>query len=132
MAGSNVVGMDELLKKVQRMSEIPAKVIGDALEKGAAPIVEQAKANAPVRTGKLQGAIRSGKRKKSGAWYKKEIGTFQGEAPHAHLAEFGHGGPKPAPPHPFLRTAYEAKKGEAYDLIREELRAWVHGETSGK
>ena len=28
-------------------------------------------------------------------------------APHSHLVEYGHGGPRPAPPHPFLRPALD-------------------------
>jgi len=34
------------------------------------------------------------------------------KAPHAHLVEFGHGGPHPAPPHPFLRPAWDSIKDE--------------------
>ena len=29
------------------------------------------------------------------------------KAPHAHLVEFGHAGPHPAPPHPFVRPAWD-------------------------
>ena len=32
---------------------------------------------------------------------------LRADAPHAHLVELGHGGPHPAPPHPFLVPAVE-------------------------
>lgn len=35
--------------------------------------------------------------------------------------EFGHGGPRPAPPHPYIRPAYDAKADEAYDKIKDGL-----------
>lgn len=129
---SDVVGMDELMRKVERLSAVPDQVQGKALKAGAEPIVRAAKEKVNVRTGKLQNAIRSGRRKKIRDGSRIEIGTFKGEAPHAHLVEFGHGGPHPAPPHPFLRPGYEAGKQEAYQIMKEELASWVRGATSGK
>lgn len=37
-----------------------------------------------------------------------EVVKVRFKAPHAHLVEFGHGGPHPAPAHPFLRPAKES------------------------
>ena len=37
-------------------------------------------------------------------------GTVSEKAPHAHLVEFGHGGPSPAPEHPTMRPAFEDEK----------------------
>lgn len=34
------------------------------------------------------------------------------KAPHAHLVEYGHGGPHPAPPHPFFRPAWDGCKDD--------------------
>jgi HK97 gp10 family phage protein len=57
---------------------------------------------------KLRKSIRA-KRSKfdDGGW------IVQATAPHAHLIEYGHGGPSPAPPHPFLRPALEKNITEA-------------------
>ena len=33
------------------------------------------------------------------------VGVDYRVAPHSHLVEFGHAGPHPAPPHPFMRPA---------------------------
>jgi HK97 gp10 family phage protein len=39
------------------------------------------------------------------------------KAPHAHLVEFGHGGPQPAPPHPFFRPA----RDEMLPIVKEDI-----------
>jgi HK97 gp10 family phage protein len=43
-------------------------------------------------------------------------------APHAHLVEFGHGGPHPAPPHPFLRPAAIAARPLVRQIIEDGLK----------
>ena len=35
---------------------------------------------------------------------------------------YGHGGPAPAPAHPFIRPAYDTRADEAYEIIRDGLR----------
>jgi HK97 gp10 family phage protein len=40
----------------------------------------------------------------------------------AHLVEFGHGGPHPAPPHPFMRPALDEKKSEALAAVESTAR----------
>ncbi len=35
--------------------------------------------------------------------------------------EFGHGGPAPAPPHPFIRPAFDANLETAFRTLKEEL-----------
>ena len=42
-------------------------------------------------------------------------GAVREKAPHAHLVEFGHRGPAPAPEHPTMRPAFE---DERPNLIR--------------
>jgi hypothetical protein len=44
------------------------------------------------------------------------------KAPHAHLVEFGHGGPHPAPAYPFLRRAVSACKARVAAIIEDALR----------
>ncbi|MDD5533787.1 MAG: HK97 gp10 family phage protein [Syntrophales bacterium] len=43
-------------------------------------------------------------------------------APHAHLVEYGHGGPHPAPPHPYARPEVDAFKSEYPRLVAKMLR----------
>lgn len=40
----------------------------------------------------------------------------------AHFVEFGHGGPAPAEPHPFLRPALAAKQQEAFAVMAAKAR----------
>ena len=49
------------------------------------------------------------------------------KAPHAHLVEFGHGGPHPAPPHPFVRPAWDEMKERVKQDIKEGLKRIIEG-----
>jgi hypothetical protein len=50
------------------------------------------------------------------------IGVHAAEgAPYAQPVEFGHGGPHPAPPHPFVRPAFDARAEEAYEEMKKLL-----------
>lgn len=102
-------------------------IAGGALKAAAVPVRDKMKANleanGSVRTGLLHGEIKIGRQiglRKTG--YRIKIGVISNRAPHAHFVEFGHGGPKPAPPHEFMRPAYESTKDEAYAIIREKLK----------
>ena len=49
--------------------------------------------------------------------HRKEKGAF-----YATPVEYGHGGPAPAPAHPFVRPAFDTRVEEAYDAIKQVLR----------
>jgi hypothetical protein len=42
--------------------------------------------------------------------------------PHGHLVEFGHGGPHPAPAHPFVRPTMDRFRGKYAGLMVAMLR----------
>ncbi len=106
-----------------------APVARRILEAAAQPIHQQMKANASkdpkIITGVLNRSIRIGpvkKRRKSGksitiGVHRKEEGAY-----YATPVEYGHGGPAPAPAHPFIRPAYDTRADEAYGIIRDGLR----------
>ena len=106
-----------------------APVARRILEAAAQPIHRQMKANASkdpqIITGVLNRSIRIGpvkKRRKSGksitiGVHRKEEGAY-----YATPVEYGHGGPAPAPAHPFIRPAYDTRANEAYGIIRDGLR----------
>ncbi len=106
-----------------------APVARRILEAAAQPIHRQMKANAAkdpkIITGVLNRSIRIGpvkKRRKSGksitiGVHRKEEGAY-----YATPVEYGHGGPAPAPAHPFIRPAYDTRADEAYQIIRDGLR----------
>ena len=125
-------GGAELRGDIARMADVLRTDGGDAaanriLETAAQPVFDQMIQNASTdpqpRSGKLRGALRikkaSGRR---GA--RVTVGVHRADgAAYGVPVEFGHGGPHPAPPHPFVRPAFDARAEEAYELLKEQLRA---------
>lgn len=106
-----------------------APVAKKILEAAAQPIYEQMKANASsnpkIITGALNRSIETGKVKKrrySGRSITIGVHRKAEGAYYATPVEYGHGGPAPAPAHPFIRPAYDTRQDEAYEIIREGLR----------
>ena len=101
------------------------------LEAAAVPILEQMKTNATRdprrRSGDLHDALKVGSVRRS----KKRgrhitIGVLRKDCNHEDyypaFVEYGHGGPAPAPAHPYIRPAYDTRVDEAYEIIRDGLR----------
>ena len=102
--------------------------VNAALKAGAVPIEEQMLQNAStdpkIITDTLHSSIHTGRVKQRRERGKQiSIGVHHSEsgAYYANPVEYGHGGPAPAPPHPFVRPAFDAKKDEAYDEMRRVL-----------
>jgi len=49
------------------------------------------------------------------------------KAPHAHLVEYGHGGPHPAPPHPFIRPAWDEIKPSVEANLGNGIKKTIEG-----
>ena len=98
-----------------------------ALQAGAAPIEQQMLANASsdpkIITGVLHGSIHTDKVKQRRGGKQISIGVKHSEAGafYSNPLEFGHGGPGPAPPHPFVRPAFDTRAEEAYGEIKRVL-----------
>jgi len=102
--------------------------VNRALEAGAAPIEQQMLANAAsdpkIITGALHDSIHTGKVKKRRMGGKAiTIGVHHKEkgAYYANAVEAGHGGPAPAPAHPFVRPAFDTRADEAYAIMKKIL-----------
>ena len=103
--------------------------VNRALQEGAKPIEEQMLHNAAsdpqIITGALHGSIRthSVRKARSGGKY-ITIGVQHSEkgAYYANPVEKGHGGPGPAPAHPFVRPAFDVRKDEAYQIMKKILK----------
>jgi len=140
------VDMGHLLKKLRKLPEkVRKNVIVGAVRAGAKPIVEEAKKNAPVRTGALRDSIGVKKMRtrdknivlftispmrKSIAKHFRANGvrwSIKGEVDpyYAHFVEFG---TKKMAAHPFMRPAYENKGEEAIDAAREYMRKRIDKE----
>ena len=98
-----------------------------ALQAGAAPIEQQMLSNASsdpkIITGALHGSIHPDKVKQRRGGKQISIGVKHSEAGayYANPVEHGHGGPAPAPAHPFVRPAFDARAEEAYGEIKRVL-----------
>ena len=104
-------------------------VVNHALEAGAVPIEQQMLANASsdpkMISGDLHDSIHTGKVKKRRAGGKGiTIGVHYKEksAYYANPVEYGHGGPGPAPAHPFVRPAFDTRVEESYGIMKRILR----------
>lgn len=130
-------GIGTLIADIHAMSQkIDADGAGAGTAKAiltnaAQPIYAQMKANASTkihaRSGDLQRALKIGNVKNSRKrgkcitigvhrkdWHNKDY--------YPAYVEYGHGGPAPAPQHPYIRPAYDTKADEAYEIIRSGLR----------
>lgn len=133
----NTDGFDSLIADINAMAQkIDADGAGagtakSILKSAAQPIYEQMKVNAGTeihaRSGDLQRALKIGKVKSSRKRGKRiTIGVHRKDWHHEDYypayVEYGHGGPAPAPQHPYIRPAYDTKADEAYEIIRSGLR----------
>ena len=116
----DAVGMDEILKTLDRVDNIPNRSQA-ALNEAARIVLQREKDLSPVRTGQLKSDLKIGRRKRSAARNAVEIGIFYPDSPQAHLVERGHGGPKPAPAHPFMEPAIEMSEADVMDAIMTAL-----------
>ncbi len=133
----NVDGLDHLMTDIAGMASAMdadgagAPTAKHILEEAAVPIHQQMKANASgnpkIISGKLHGALNIGKVKKRRNGGKHiTIGVhrkdWDDEFYYPAVVEYGHGGPGPAPAHPYIRPAYDTRQDEAYEIIRDGLR----------
>lgn len=135
--GLEINGMTELTQDISEMADALRTSGGNGsracnwiLQNAAQPILEQmlmnASSNPKVITGKLRGSIKIGRavRHRCGG-YSVTVGIHRsdGGAAYGNPVEFGHGGPRPAPPHPFVRPAFDARVDEAYEKVKQQLIA---------
>ena len=127
-------GFDDLYNDLNNLGQAlneagDGRAINRALREGAQPIEAQMLHNAStdpkIITGALHGSISTGKvKKRNGGGKMITIGVHHSEmgAYYANPVEFGHGGPAPAPMHPFVRPAFDTRADEAYNRMKEVLR----------
>ena len=127
--------MNELVGKITEMAnrldtDNNAPVTKRILQEAAEPIHAQMKENTthdPKQiSGNLHKSLKIGKVKKYRAGGRHiTIGVhrkdWDEDEYYPAYVEFGHGGPAPAPAHPYIRPAYDTKQNEAYGIIRNEL-----------
>ena len=132
----HVDGLDQLVGDINRMAHAlntadeGAPAAKRILQAAAVPIDAQMKANASrdpkIITDKLHGAISTGKvKKRKTTGLHITIGVhrkdWDDEEYYPAFVEYGHGGPAPAPSHPYVRPAFDTRQDEAYSIIRNGL-----------
>lgn len=133
--GFELEGVGELVSDLEAMAaaldtEGDGAAVNKALKSGAVMIhsrmLQNASSDPKVVTGELIGSIRtSNVKQRNGGGKHITIGVHHqdGAAYFANPLEHGHGGPAPAPAHPFVRPAFDAESDAAFALIRDTLRA---------
>lgn len=118
---------NDLIDMAARLENGPG--VNKALREGAKPIEQQMLANASsdpkIITGDLHDSIHTGTVKKRRDGGKRiTIGVHYKErgAYYANPVEFGHGGPGPAPAHPFVRPAFDTRVDESYEIMKTVLQ----------
>ena len=126
--GITVDGTEVILSVLEKM--IPADTdVDDALKAGAEIVRAEMDRLAPVKTGRIKSAIKVGGVRNTKRGRTVTIGVHRrdidlsdknGEYYPAYV-EYGHGGPRPADPHPFIRPAYDMTKDEAWAAIKQAI-----------
>jgi len=137
MAGMRIEteGFNELIAELSalasKMDNGPG--IDRALEAGAAPIEQQMLENASkdpkIITGDLHSSIHAYKPQsggRRGRMIKIGVKASEHAAYYSNPVEWGHGGPAPAPPHPFVRPAFDTRVEEAYGEMKRVLVEEMH------
>ena len=128
-----VTGIREIDRKLKRLAPaVQRKVVRHAMRSGMKLVLAEAQVLVPVLSGLTRDNLEIHQaRPKRGALtllvrVKKNEGFLktgkQGERWFYPAAvEFGHAGPRPAPPHPFMRPAYITQGPAARDRTLSEL-----------
>lgn len=86
------------------------------------PLEDDAKSRVHSITGNLRSSIETRVSTHADAPTEIEVGVSYKRHPkahHAHLVEDGHGGPHPAPPHPFWEPAVQLHGQQAVDALED-------------
>ena len=117
-------GTEVLLSDLEKM--IPSDTNVDAALAGGAEVIARGMRQlAPVKSGKLKSAIKVGKARNGRNGRQVTVGIhrrdFSGDDYYPAYVEYGHGGPRPADPHPFIRPAFDLKKDEAWNTVKQAV-----------
>lgn len=113
-------GLGNLVEELELKVNNASAVENAALKAAAQPILEEAQNTTAFidHSGKLRDSLKMSSIKKVNGV--KTIQDYSSD-PVAHLVEYGHGGPAPAAPHPFLEPAYNHHAAEAKEIIKQML-----------
>jgi len=141
-----VTGMDALIANLATLGKrVHDNVVPAMLRAGSKPIIQAARSGLHTGRGNWQrtGALKKSlgvkilkKTKKAvigprrGHGVADSAGRKHDPANIGHLVEGGHGGPKAAPPHPFLEPAFNAQLGAAKAAMADKARQGIEKEAA--
>lgn len=110
-------------ERVRDVLMVPAQLIRDIAKRLVRVGTGQArrKGGESVNRAHLRDAIFATRGKSQSLAPSVIAGVDLKRVPHAHLVEFGHGGPHPAPPHSFLRAAIDSVRPLIPRLVQDGL-----------
>ncbi|WP_196007900.1 HK97-gp10 family putative phage morphogenesis protein [Clostridium tyrobutyricum] len=122
MANIELTGVDEILNRLQQIGSNVGRLENKALKNAAEPVLEDAKANVPVRTGRLKKGLKiTNVKKKEGIKYIL-VGVDRGDNSEIFYGKFIEFGTSKRTAHPFLQPAYEKNKNTIKEIIAETLK----------
>jgi len=122
MADIKLDGADEIINKLQRIGTNISRLENKALKNAAEPVVSDAKANTPVRTGNLKRGLKiSGIKTKEGIKYVL-VGVDKSDSSEIFYGKFVEFGTSKMSARPFLGPAYEKNKKEIVEIIKNTLK----------
>jgi HK97 gp10 family phage protein len=119
-------GIDELERNanqlIKEVTEEKTKILLRAANKVKGRIKQNIQSQFKRHTGNLEGSpYATAYPEKVGSSAVAFAGIRPRKAPHGHLVEFGHGGPQPAPPHPFVSKSWNEMREEVRNDIASDL-----------
>jgi HK97 gp10 family phage protein len=135
------IHVQDMLKELQKLPEkVQKRVVNGAVRASAKPIIQEARALVPVKTGNLKKSIGVTKRRQKGTIVEYNVSPRKGgkyDGFYGLFVEFGHPIKNKkgkvvghAAPHPFLRPAFENKAEESIEAFRNYMRERMDKELS--
>lgn len=132
MARFEIKGLDKLLKDLDKLTTAGAKKIArDAMKEAQQVMLQEARDNCPVVSGKLRDSINVSPKTSGGIVYmnvQTGEGDFKGEEFYGAMVEFG---TKHMSPNGFMRRAADSKGEEVCDIALAKIADAVEKELKG-
>lgn len=122
MAGIEVEGLEQLQKKLLELGRKGSAIENNALKKAAEPILNDAKAKAPVLTGKGRAELKISNIKKQGGTKYVLVGIDKGDISDIFYMKFQEFGTSKMSARPFLSPAYERNKSRTIEILKDEFK----------
>lgn len=122
MTDMELTGLDQLRQMLDEMGKVGNRVGNKALREAAQPILEEARRNAPMDTGKGREGLSVGRPRMKGDTRSILIGIQEDDMSEIFYMKFHEFGTSKMIARPFLAPAFEEKKDEARRILAQAIR----------